>query len=100
MPAPSVAMRSAPNSGSRVVQSVAPGKVAYADQFMGYGNLVIVDHGSGFYTLYGNLDEMGPKVGADVLAGSRVGSAGDYLHFEVRKDGKPVNPMDWLAPAP
>jgi septal ring factor EnvC (AmiA/AmiB activator) len=80
------------------VQSVAPGRVAYADQFMGYGNLVIVDHGAGFYTLYANLDEMSAKVGADVATGTRVGTAGDYLHFEIRKDGKPVNPIDWLKP--
>ena len=78
------------------VQAVAPGRVAYADQFMGYGNLVIVDHGSGFYTLYSNLDEMSVGVGSDVGTGTRVGTAGDYLHFEIRKDGKPVNPVDWL----
>ncbi len=80
------------------IQAVAAGHVAYADQFMGYGNLVIVDHGSGFYTLYGNLSEMMAQVGAEVTTGSRVGTAGDYLHFEIRKDGKAVNPMDWLKP--
>lgn len=80
------------------VQAVAAGRVAYADQFMGYGNLVIVDHGSGFYTLYGNLDEMTALVGAGVAAGSRIGTASNYLHFEIRKDGKAVNPMDWLKP--
>jgi len=80
------------------IQAVAAGHVAYADQFMGYGNLVIVDHGSGFYTLYGNLDEMTAQVGADVAAGTRIGTASDYLHFEIRKDGKAVNPLDWLKP--
>jgi septal ring factor EnvC (AmiA/AmiB activator) len=80
------------------VQAVAAGHVAYADQFMGYGNLVIVDHGGGFYTLYANLSEMTAQVGAEVAAGTRVGAAGDYLHFEIRKDGKSVNPMDWLKP--
>ena len=80
------------------VRSVASGRVAYADQFMGYGNLVIIDHGAGFYTLYANLDEMAARVGADVAAGTKVGTAGDYLHFEIRKDGKPVNPSDWLKP--
>ena len=79
-------------------QVVAPGRVVYADQFMGYGNLVIVDHGAGFYTLYANLDEMTVKVGTDVAAGARVGTATDYLHFEIRKDGRPVNPIDWLKP--
>jgi len=80
------------------VRSVAPGRVAYADQFMGYGNLIIVDHGAGFYTLYANLDEMSAKVGTEVAAGTTVGTASDYLHFEIRKDGKPVNPIDWLKP--
>jgi septal ring factor EnvC (AmiA/AmiB activator) len=80
------------------VQAVAAGHVAYADQFMGYGNLIIVDHGSGFYTLYGNLDEMTAQVGAEVTAGTRIGTASDYLHFEIRKDGKAVNPLDWLKP--
>ncbi len=80
------------------VQAVAAGHVAYADQFMGYGNLIIVDHGGGFYTLYGNLSEMTTPVGTEVTAGTRVGAAGDYLHFEIRKDGKAVNPMDWLKP--
>ena len=80
------------------VQAVAAGRVAYADQFMGYGNLVIVDHGAGFYSLYSNLSDMSAKVGADLAAGAIVGTAGDYLHFEIRKDGKPVNPMDWLKP--
>jgi septal ring factor EnvC (AmiA/AmiB activator) len=80
------------------VLAVASGRVAYADQFMGYGNLVIVDHGAGFYSLYSNLDEMSSRVGSEVTAGTKVGTIGDYLHFEIRKDGKPVNPMDWLKP--
>jgi len=80
------------------VQAVAAGHVAYADQFIGYGNLLIVDHGGGFYTLYANLSEMTAQIGAEVAAGTRVGAAGDYLHFEIRKDGKPVNPMGWLKP--
>jgi septal ring factor EnvC (AmiA/AmiB activator) len=41
---------------------------------------------------------MTAKVGTDVVAGTKVGTAGDYLHFEIRKDGKPVDPIDWLKP--
>ena len=78
------------------VQAVAAGRVAYADQFMGYGNLVIVDHGGGFYSLYSNLDEMTARVGSELTAGAKIGTVADYLHFEIRKDGKPVNPLDWL----
>jgi len=83
---------------SAVIRAVAPGRVAYADQFMGYGNLVIVDHGGGFYTLYANLTEMSAQVGTEVTAGAKVGVVADYLHFEIRKDGKSVNPTDWLKP--
>jgi len=83
---------------SAVVRAVAAGRVAYADQFMGYGNLVIVDHGGGFYTLYANLTEMSAQVGSEVTAGTQVGVVADYLHFEIRRDGKAVNPIDWLKP--
>ena len=83
---------------SAAVRAVAAGRVAYADQFMGYGNLVIVDHGGGFYTLYANLTEMSAQVGTEVAAGTQVGIVADYLHFEIRRDGKPVNPIDWLKP--
>lgn len=83
---------------SSPVRAVAAGRVAYADQFMGYGNLVIVDHGGGFYTLYANLTEMSAQVGAEVTAGTQVGVVADYLHFEIRKDGKSVDPLDWLKP--
>jgi murein hydrolase activator len=83
---------------SAAVHAVAAGRVVYADQFLGYGNLVIVDHGSGFYTLYSNLTEMSLQVGAAVAAGTQVGVVADYLHFEIRKDGKSVDPLDWLKP--
>jgi murein hydrolase activator len=83
---------------SAAVRAVAAGRVAYADQFLGYGNLIIVDHGGGFYTLYSNLTEMSAQVGTDVTAGTKVGVVADYLHFEIRKDGKAVNPTDWLKP--
>ncbi len=83
---------------SSPVRAVAAGRVSFADQFMGYGNLVIIDHGGGFYTLYSNLTEMTAPVGSDIAAGAKVGTAADYLHFEIRKDGKSVDPMGWLKP--
>ncbi len=79
------------------VVATGPGKVVYADQFMGYGRLVIVDHGSGYYTLYGNLDSMAP-VGTYLSAGSILGRTKNYLHFEIRKQGQPVDPLEWLEP--
>lgn len=81
-----------------LILAVAAGKVAYADQFMGYGLLVILDHGAGFYTLYGNLESIVPAVGTAVTLGSPIGHAKDYLHFEIRKQGQPVDPLNWLEP--
>ncbi len=77
-------------------QAIAAGKVAYADQFMGYGKLVILDHGGGFYTLYANLDEISAMVGSQLSTGTAVGRTREYLHFELRREGQPTNPLDWL----
>ncbi|MCL6466634.1 MAG: peptidoglycan DD-metalloendopeptidase family protein [candidate division WOR-3 bacterium] len=80
------------------VQVVAPGKVVYADRFIGYGNLIIVDHGVGYYTLYGNLTTISTIVNAELSTGTSIGTVDDYLHFEIRKEGQPVNPLEYLAP--
>jgi len=85
------------------VFAVAPGKVVYADRFMGYGNLVLVDHLDGYYSLYGHLAEMLVNTGDEIPAGRIIGRVGEsgslsgpILHFELRKDGKPVDPMAYL----
>lgn len=82
------------------VVAIGSGQAAYADQFMGYGRLVIIDHGAGFYTLYSNLEAVSAAVGAAIAAGSQVGTSKDHVHFEVRRHGKPVDPLEWLAPTP
>jgi septal ring factor EnvC (AmiA/AmiB activator) len=85
------------------VHAVAPGKVVYADRFMGYGNMVLVDHLDGYYSLYGHLAEILVAVGQNIDEGrilGRIGESGSLsgpmLHFELRKDGKPVDPMAYL----
>lgn len=84
------------------IRSVHEGTVVYADPFSGYGNLVIVDHGSGSYSLYGHLGSVGVKKGDKVDTTSTVGLAGrnpagnPALYFELRVDGKPVDPLQWL----
>jgi murein hydrolase activator len=84
------------------VRAVHEGTVAYADQFTGYGNLVIVDHGDGAYSLYGYLSGLEAARGAHVDAQTTVGSSGrdpsgnPALYFELRIDGKPVDPLQWL----
>jgi septal ring factor EnvC (AmiA/AmiB activator) len=84
------------------VYAVHPGTVGYADAFTGYGTLVILDHGSNHYTLYGYLSEASVQQGQHINAGDelgRVGSApvGDSaLYYEMRVDGRSVDPLQWL----
>jgi septal ring factor EnvC (AmiA/AmiB activator) len=85
------------------VFAVAPGKVVYAGRFMGYGNLILLDHQDGYYSLYGHLSEMLVKVGDEITKGRIIGRIGEsgslsgpLLHFELRKDGKPVDPLIYL----
>ncbi len=85
------------------VKAIHAGKVVFADWFKGYGNLVIINHGEGYHTLYGNLSETFFKVG-DIIKGKdiigKVGESGllnaPSLYFEVRYKGKPLDPMQWL----
>jgi len=84
------------------IHAVHEGTVAYADQFTGYGNLIIVDHGDGAYSLYGYLSALEAARGAQVDAQTVIGSSGrdpsgnPALYFELRIDGKPVDPLQWL----
>lgn len=85
------------------VYSVGDGKVVYAGKFLGYGQVVLVDHHSGYYTLYANLSEILVQVGENIAEREEIGYAGESalgdanLHFEVREKGKPVDPLQWLA---
>jgi septal ring factor EnvC (AmiA/AmiB activator) len=84
------------------VRSVHEGEVAFADQFTGYGNLVIVEHGDGAFSLYGHLSAMQVEKGAQIGAQTVLGRSGrnpngvPALYFELRVDGKPVDPLQWL----
>lgn len=84
------------------VRTVHEGVVAFADQFTGYGNLVIVEHGDGAFSLYGHLSAMQVQKGAHVAALAVLGRSGrnpngvPALYFELRVDGKPVDPLQWL----
>jgi murein DD-endopeptidase MepM/ murein hydrolase activator NlpD len=86
-----------------VVTAVYAGHVVYTGWFKGYGNLIILDHGNEYYTLYAHVSEMAVKEGDDVRQGQRIGSVGDTgslsgarLYFEVRYQGKPQDPEQWL----
>lgn len=84
------------------VRAVHPGTVAFAGPFSGFGQLVILDHGQQSYSLYGYLSAVDVQRGTTVDAGATVGEAGDApngttaLYFEVRVDGRPVDPVLWL----
>jgi septal ring factor EnvC (AmiA/AmiB activator) len=87
--------------GQRVT-AVHEGTVAYADQFTGYGTLVIVEHGAGGFTLYGYLGSATVQRGSRVEQGSVVGISGrspagnPSVYFELRIDGRPADPLQWL----
>jgi septal ring factor EnvC (AmiA/AmiB activator) len=87
------------------IAAVAPGHVMYTGWFRGYGNLIIVDHGGEYYTLYAHAAEILVAEGDDVRQGQVIGTVGDTgslqgprLYFEVRHQGKPQDPTQWLRP--
>ena len=84
------------------VRAVHEGAVAYAEPFTGYGNLVIIDHGAQTFSLYGYLASLEVARGARIERGELLGAAGQTptgspaLYFELRIDGKAVDPVEWL----
>ena len=87
------------------VRSVAKGRVDFTnDDYSSFGQVVIVNHGDGYYTLYAHLAEIAVKIGEEVASGQTIGRVGDsgtslkgtVLHFEVRKGAGALNPEDWL----
>jgi murein DD-endopeptidase MepM/ murein hydrolase activator NlpD len=85
------------------VWAAAAGSVVVAGPVSGYGNAIVIDHGAGIATLYGHLSKLGVHVGSTVSAGQTIGavgntgtSTGPHLHFEVRVNGTPVDPMRYL----
>jgi septal ring factor EnvC (AmiA/AmiB activator) len=86
------------------VRAVADGRVVYADWLRGFGNLLIVDHGSGYMSLYGNNESILKQVGEAIQSGEPVAAVGDSggagesgLYFELRHKGKPFDPMRWVG---
>ncbi|HSC71004.1 MAG TPA: peptidoglycan DD-metalloendopeptidase family protein [Candidatus Methylomirabilis sp.] len=85
--------------------AVADGTVIYADWFKGYGRLIILDHGGGYFTLYAHASEIQARLGDSVSRGQVIGKVGDtgslegpQLYFELRHKGKPQDPIAWLQP--
>ncbi|MBI3755771.1 MAG: peptidoglycan DD-metalloendopeptidase family protein [Deltaproteobacteria bacterium] len=93
----------AANMGTEV-RSVYNGRVAYSGWFRGYGKVVIVDHGSGYYTLFARLSKIVKDINSTVEKGDVLALVGDtgsikgpHLYFEVRQKGVPLDPLNWLA---
>jgi len=86
------------------VRSVAKGRVVFADWLRGFGNLLIVDHGDGYMSLYGNNQTLLKKAGDEVNAGDTVAAVGNSggipeagLYFEMRYQSKPFDPLSWCS---
>ena len=92
-------------AGGTEIRAAAPGVVAYAGNgYRGYGNAVIVDHGGSVTTLYAHIGTIRVRSGETVAAGDVIGTVGrsgnattHHLHFELRVDGKAVDPMPHMT---
>lgn len=85
------------------VRAVSGGYTIYANWFKGFGNMMIIDHGDHYYTVYAHLEEVFKVKGDRVEKGEVIATVGDSgsmmgpaLHFEVRHHGKPVDPLQWI----
>jgi septal ring factor EnvC (AmiA/AmiB activator) len=85
------------------VHSIAAGRVVFAEWMRGFGNLLIVDHGSDYLSVYANNDSLLKQVGDDVRSGESIATVGNTggnpesgVYFEIRHDGKPLDPLAWV----
>ncbi len=89
--------------GGDEVRAVAAGRVVYADWLRGFGNLLIIDHGDSYMTLYANAEALLKQVGEVIRGGETVATVGNSggnaesgLYFEMRHEGRPFDPLDWV----
>lgn len=87
------------------VHVISGGKVAYSNWLSGFGNIIIVDHGAGYLSVYAHNQSLLKQVGDTVAAGDTIATVGATggqvepgLYFEIRHNGVPVNPLLWLTP--
>ncbi|MBL8416470.1 MAG: peptidoglycan DD-metalloendopeptidase family protein [Propionivibrio sp.] len=90
------------NPGSEV-KAIAGGRVVFAEWMRGFGNLMIVDHGSSYLSIYGNNDALLKQVGDTVRGGDTIAAVGNSggnpesgLYFELRHQGQPLDPLKWV----
>ncbi|WP_313951178.1 murein hydrolase activator EnvC family protein, partial [Accumulibacter sp.] len=89
-------------TGSQV-GSIAGGRVVFAEWMRGFGNLLIIDHGSSYLSIYANNDSLLKEVGDEVRGGETIATVGNTggnpesgLYFEIRHQGKPLDPLAWI----
>jgi septal ring factor EnvC (AmiA/AmiB activator) len=85
------------------VRSIYSGRILFSEWYKGYGNLMIIDHGDHYYSVYGHLEERFKLSGEKIETGETIGTAGDTgsvkgagLYFELRHRGKPLDPLEWV----
>ena len=86
-------------------QVVAPrsGRVVFAEPFLDYGELLIIDHGGGYHALLAGLERLDARVGDELVSGEPIGLMGSdagtprRLYIELRRGGRPVDPLPWLT---
>lgn len=90
-------------AANQQVSAVAAGRVIYADWLRGFGNLLIIDHGSGYMSLYGNNETLYKQVGDELQSGDIIAAVGNSggnenygLYFELRHEGNPLDPAKWI----
>ena len=90
--------------GGEQVRAVAPGRVVFADWLRGFGNLLIIDHGGDYLSLYGNNESLYKQVGDIIHSGETIATVGNSggnpdsgLYFELRHQGKPFDPLGWVT---
>jgi septal ring factor EnvC (AmiA/AmiB activator) len=86
------------------VRAIAGGRVVFADWLRGFGNLLIVDHGENYMSLYGYNETLYKRVGDLIRGGERIAAVGNTgghrdsgLYFEIRHEGRPFDPMTWVS---
>lgn len=91
-------------SSGQPVKAVAAGRVVFADWLRGFGNLIIVDHGNAYMSLYGNNETLYKQVGDELRGGDTIATVGNSggnsdsgLYFELRHESRPLDPAKWLA---
>lgn len=89
------------------IKAIYQGEVKLAEWFKGYGLLMIIDHGDGYHSIYAHASKLLKNAGDKVKTGEKIALVGDtgsfqgpYLYLEVRENGKPVNPIQWIRVPP